>query len=82
MPKDLTVILQHRPGELARLGQASGEAGVNIQGCARSPARWDPSAVRHEQAGTARRALESGHGRRGRARGARDRHPGSTGHAR
>ena len=32
MPKDLTVILQDRPGELARLGQATGQAGVNIQG--------------------------------------------------
>src|SRR2546421_8756596 len=32
MPKDLTVILQDRPGELARLGQATGEAGVNIHG--------------------------------------------------
>ena len=29
---DLTVVLQDRPGELARLGQATGEAGVNIQG--------------------------------------------------
>jgi hypothetical protein len=32
MSKDLTVVLQDRPGELARLGQATGEAGVNIQG--------------------------------------------------
>jgi hypothetical protein len=32
MPKDLTVILQDQPGELSRLGQATGEAGVNIQG--------------------------------------------------
>jgi hypothetical protein len=32
MPKDLTVILQDRPGELSRLGQTTGEAGVNIQG--------------------------------------------------
>ena len=32
MPKDLTVVLQDRPGELARLGQATGEAGVNILG--------------------------------------------------
>jgi hypothetical protein len=32
--KDLTVILQDRPGELARLGQATGQAGVNIQGLA------------------------------------------------
>jgi hypothetical protein len=32
MPKDLTVVLQDRPGELARLGQATGSVGVNIQG--------------------------------------------------
>ncbi len=32
MSKDLTVVLQDRPGELARLGQATGEAGINIQG--------------------------------------------------
>ena len=32
MPKDLTVVLQDRPGELARLGQATGEAGVNLRG--------------------------------------------------
>ena len=61
MPKDLTVILQHRPGELARLGQATGEAGVNIQGmCAFT---GEGRGVIHllfddEQAGTARRALE------------------------
>ena len=32
MAKDLTVVLQDRPGELARLGEAMGGAGVNIQG--------------------------------------------------
>jgi hypothetical protein len=32
MPKDLTVVLQDRPGELARLGDATGSAGVNILG--------------------------------------------------
>ena len=32
MAKDLTVVLQDRPGELARLGEATGSAGVNIQG--------------------------------------------------
>jgi hypothetical protein len=32
MARDLTVVLQDRPGELARLGQATGEAGVNIHG--------------------------------------------------
>jgi hypothetical protein len=34
MPTDLTVILQHRPGELARLGEVIGEAGVRIRGLA------------------------------------------------
>jgi hypothetical protein len=32
MSKDLTVVLRDRPGELARLGGATGQAGVNIQG--------------------------------------------------
>jgi hypothetical protein len=34
MSTDLTVILEHRPGELARLGEIIGEAGVNIRGLA------------------------------------------------
>jgi hypothetical protein len=34
MPIDLMVILEHRPGELARLGEATGDAGVNIRGLA------------------------------------------------
>jgi hypothetical protein len=32
VPKDLTVVLKDRPGELARLGDATGSAGVNIEG--------------------------------------------------
>jgi hypothetical protein len=32
LAKDLTVVLQDRPGELARLGEATGRAGVSIQG--------------------------------------------------
>jgi hypothetical protein len=32
MPKDLTVSLEDRPGELARLGEALGKAKVNIAG--------------------------------------------------
>jgi len=32
MAKDLTVVLHDRPGELARLGEVTGQAGVNIQG--------------------------------------------------
>jgi hypothetical protein len=34
MSVDLTVILEHRPGELARLGEVTGEAGVSIRGLA------------------------------------------------
>jgi hypothetical protein len=34
MPTDLTVILDDRPGELARLGEALGAAGVSIRGLA------------------------------------------------
>jgi hypothetical protein len=34
MPKDLTVILEDRPGELARFGEVTGEARVNIRGLA------------------------------------------------
>jgi hypothetical protein len=32
MPTDLTVVLTDEPGELAKLGQTTGTAGVNIQG--------------------------------------------------
>ncbi len=32
MPTDLTIVLKDRPGELARLGEATGSAGVNIEG--------------------------------------------------
>ena len=61
MPKDLTVVLQDRPGELSRLGQATGEAGVNIQGmCAFT---GEGRGIIHvlvddAKAATARRALE------------------------
>jgi hypothetical protein len=34
MSVDLTVILEHQPGELARLGEVTGEAGVSIRGLA------------------------------------------------
>ncbi len=34
MSTDLTVILEHRPGELARLGEIMGEADVSIRGLA------------------------------------------------
>ena len=34
MPTDLMVILEHRPGELARLGEITGDVGVSIRGLA------------------------------------------------
>lgn len=34
MPTDLTLILEHRPGELARLAEIAGEVGVSIRGLA------------------------------------------------
>jgi hypothetical protein len=61
MSKNLTVVLQDRPGELARLGQATGQAGVSIQGmCALT---GEGRGVIHllfddASATTARRALE------------------------
>jgi hypothetical protein len=61
MFRDLTVVLQDRPGELARLGEATGRAGVNIQGlCALT---GEGRGVIHllvddESATTAHRALE------------------------
>jgi hypothetical protein len=30
--RDLTVVLEDRPGELAKLGEATGAAGINIEG--------------------------------------------------
>jgi hypothetical protein len=34
VPRDFTVILRDEPGQLARLGEATGEAGANIRGLA------------------------------------------------
>ena len=37
MAKDLTVILEDRPGTLADVGEALGKAGINIDGCCGFP---------------------------------------------
>jgi hypothetical protein len=61
MATDLMIVLQDRPGELARLGEATGSAGVNIQGmCAMT---GEGRGIIHllvddENADAARRALE------------------------
>jgi hypothetical protein len=56
--KDLTVVLEDRPGELAKLGQATGSANINIEGM--SGDTREGRGVVHilvEDAGAARDAL-------------------------
>ena len=61
MATDLTVILEDRPGELARLGEATGRAGVNVLGmCALTGEGrgYIHLLVADEKAAAARAALE------------------------
>ncbi|HEX2372005.1 MAG TPA: ACT domain-containing protein [Solirubrobacterales bacterium] len=61
MATDMTVILEDRPGELARLGEVMGEAGVNIEGmCALTGQGrgYIHLLVADEKASAARAALE------------------------
>jgi hypothetical protein len=56
--KDLTMVLENRPGELAKLGEATGKANINIEGMS-GDAR-EGRGVLHilvEDAGAARDAL-------------------------
>ncbi len=60
MAKDLTVILEDRPGTLADVGEALGKAGVNIEGMCGFPS--EGKGIGHllvEDAEGALRALES-----------------------
>ena len=60
MPKDLTVILENRPGTLADAAEALGRAGVNIDGgCGFEAGGEGILHVLVEDAQSARRALES-----------------------
>jgi hypothetical protein len=59
MPKDLTIIIEDRPGTLADLGEATGRAGINIDGMCGFPSGG--KGVIHvlvEDADATRRALE------------------------
>jgi len=59
MTKDLTVVLEDRPGTLADIGEALGKAGLNIDGLCGFPCQG--KGVIHilvEDAAAARRALE------------------------
>jgi hypothetical protein len=59
MATDLTISLEDRPGELARLGQALGDAGVNVDGgCATTGGGNGEVHILVEDAGAARSALE------------------------
>ena len=60
MAKDLTVVLDNRPGTLADLGEALGEAGINLDAMCGFPC--EGKGVIHilvEDAGKARSALEN-----------------------
>lgn len=62
MATDLTVILADRPGELARLGEAMGEAGVNIDGLCAMTGEGRGIVhllVKDDKAKAARKALEA-----------------------
>jgi hypothetical protein len=59
MATDLTVVLEDRPGTLARLGKALGDSAINIEGICGFPSGGE--GVLHvlvEDAAAARRALE------------------------
>ena len=60
MTKDLTVVLEDRPGTIADLGEALGEAGINIVGICGIPC--EGKGILHilvDDAPGARRALET-----------------------
>jgi hypothetical protein len=58
MAKDLTVMLEDRPGALAELGEATGTAGVNIEGvCAVTEEGRGVIHILVEDVGAARQAL-------------------------
>ncbi len=69
MATDLTVILEDRPGTLADVGEALGEAGINIDGMCGFPCEGRGRLhVLVDDPVNARRALAQRTGSRGRAR--------------
>lgn len=62
MSKDLTVILEDRPGSLAKVGEALGKAGMNIEGiCGMTVGGEGVVHILVQDAVKARRALEANH---------------------
>ncbi|HXF83037.1 MAG TPA: ACT domain-containing protein [bacterium] len=61
MARDLTVVLEDRPGTLAALGETLGKAGVNIEGICGFPVGGKGTIhLLVEDAAAARRALQQG----------------------
>ncbi|MDP3703417.1 MAG: amino acid-binding protein, partial [Candidatus Omnitrophota bacterium] len=59
MAKDLTVVLEDRPGTLAALGEALGKGGVNVEGICAVPAGGKATVhVLVEDSSAARQALQ------------------------
>ncbi len=62
MPTDLTVILEDRPGALAKVGEALGRAGVNIEGiCGVTVSGKGTVHILVENGKKARQVLEANH---------------------
>ena len=62
MSKDLTVFLEDRPGELAKMGEALGKAAVNIDGiCGMNVGGRGVIHILVEDTTKTRRALEASH---------------------
>ncbi len=62
MPTDLTVILEDRPGALAKVGEALGRAGVNIEGiCGVTASGKGTVHILVENGKKARQILEANH---------------------
>jgi hypothetical protein len=60
MAKDLTVVLENRPGTLAGMGEALGRAGINIEGiCGAATAGPSTVHILVQEAAGARQALEA-----------------------
>jgi hypothetical protein len=59
MPKDLTIILDNKPGTLARLGEATGKAGININAICALPTDGEGEIhILVDDSAATRRALE------------------------
>jgi len=59
MAKDLTVVLEDRPGTLAALGEALGKGGVNVEGICAVPAGGKATVhILVEDSSAARQALQ------------------------